>query len=352
MAVSLGLGGAYCTGCTVSEEDGKNLDRIKQFFRFDRAIEHIHQVFDDLVQTDEDGNKYIPRSRGDYPTRTGITNNPLTPAIDLTKVIPKTHAYIRTLSYFENLAYHINAKVHKMGKGKRLSHEEKSNLNISKADFRSNARNGELHMKLDEPDPSGSGGNTDTAAAARRFFSSSKRQAALSLYKGSDAENTAIEELLKPFSIILRIVSSKERKIDTDSFEQYCNETYCFLAENFSWASIPTSVHRLLGHSAERIGLNSDFGLGKYSEEGLEAMHKLVRRFREHCARKTSLRDNLQDVFMHLWVRSDPTIRSQARVLSCTYCQADGHSKRSCSQRISSIQVSLEEEIFESFFDV
>jgi hypothetical protein len=352
LAVSLGLGGAYCTGCTASEEDGKNLERIKQLFHFDRSIENIQQIFDDLVETDADGNSYIPRVAGDYSTRTGVTQNPLTKNNDIIKVIPITHAYIRVLSYFEDLAYRINAKVYKMGKGVRTTEDEKLQLKIAKANFRKQAREGDLHMKLDEPDPTGSGGNTDTAAVARAFFSSQKRQAVLDLFKGDDVQNSAIEKLLLQFSVILRVISSKERKIDTEAFEQYCNETYCSLAQNFPWASIPTSVHRILGHSAERIQLNLGYGLGKYSEEGLEALHKLVRRFREHSARKTSLKDNLQDVFMHLWVRSDPSIRAQARLISCSYCGEDGHSKRSCKERFSSTDTLGEEAIFQNFFIV
>jgi len=169
LAVSLGLGGAYCTGCTTSEEDGKNPDRIKQLFRFNRSIENIQQTFDDLVQVDADGNSFIPRAPGDYSTRTGVTQNPLTQNIDLTKVIPITHAYIRVLSYFEDQAYRINAKVYKMGKGVRTTEEEKMQLKNAKTEFRKQAMEGDLHMKLDEPDPSGSGGNTDTAAVARVF---------------------------------------------------------------------------------------------------------------------------------------------------------------------------------------
>jgi hypothetical protein len=302
VSVSLGLGGAYCTGCTVSEEEAKNPERIRELFRFNRSIQNIRQVFEELSETDSEGNQQIKKQQGDYSVRTGVTQAPLTKNLDLTKTIPITHAYLRSLSYFENLAYRINANVRKMGKGVRFSPEEKRQLEEAKNSFRKKARYGDLHMKLDQPDASGSGGNSDTAAAARQFFSAKKRLPVLNLFDGNAAEKEAIEKLLKMFSIILRVVSSKERQIDSDSFEQYCNETYSFLAESFPWASIPTSVHRLLGHSAEKIRLNSDFGLGKYSEEGLEALHKLVRRFREHCARKNSLEANLQDTFMHLWV--------------------------------------------------
>ena len=95
ISVSLGLGGAYCTGCTVSEEDAKNPERIKELFRFNRSIQNIQQVFEELAETDEDGNLYVPRNQGDYSVRTGITQATLTRNLDLTKTIPVTHAYLR-----------------------------------------------------------------------------------------------------------------------------------------------------------------------------------------------------------------------------------------------------------------
>ena len=347
ISVGLGLGGSYCTGCTVSEE-GKNPDRIREYFKFDRSVQNIHQIFEDLVETDEFGNEYLPKNQGDYSTRTGITHQPLTKTIDLCKNIPITHAYIRSLNYFENLAYRINSDVLKMGKGKRLSTEEKSKLEGAKKQFRFEAKK-DLHLQLDQPDPCGSGGSSDTAAVARTFFSFKKRQDVLKLFHGNSEQNSAIDTLLRNFSVILRIISSKERQIDTDSFEDFSIETYCLLAESFPWASIPISIHRLLGHSAEKIRLNSDTGLGKFSEEGLESLHKLVRRFREHCARKTSLEDNIRDTFMHLWVRSDPIVRSYARVLSCSHCNESGHSKRSCD-KLRQVELSTDDLLFEAFF--
>jgi hypothetical protein len=55
----------------------------------------IKQVFEELAETDEDGNLYVQRNQGDYSVRTGITQAPLTRNLDLTKTIPVTHAYLR-----------------------------------------------------------------------------------------------------------------------------------------------------------------------------------------------------------------------------------------------------------------
>ncbi len=144
-----------------------------------------------------------------------------------------------------------------------------------------------------------------------------------------------MRKLHENFSIVLRVISSKSKEVKVESFEDFCISTYLHLAQSFPWASIPQSIHRILAHSPERIKMNDNFGLGSLSEEGLEATHKLDRRFRSLLARKTSLSDNLRDVFKHLWIRSDPVIRGFGRVFQCSHCNQKGHTKRSCPERQS-----------------
>jgi hypothetical protein len=216
-----------------------------------------------------------------------------------------------------------------MGKGLRLTDIQKDKIRKAKEEFKSGCRYGPLHMKLDCPDPHGSGGSTDTAALARKFFEAESRPHFLALVQGNDEEKEGFQHLHKHMSIILRLVSCKQ-KIDTDSFEFLCNETYLNLVKHFPWASVPQSIHRLLAHAAERIRFNKGCGLGTESEEGLETLHKYVRRFRSLLARKNSLADNLKDAFTHLWVRSDPVVRSMKRQVECLECSEIGHTKRSC----------------------
>ena len=67
-------------------------------------------------------------------------------------------------------------------------------------------------MKLDMPDPYGAGGNCDTAANARLFLSEKNRPHAVALFKPrDDQEKEAISELLHDISVVLRVISSKER---------------------------------------------------------------------------------------------------------------------------------------------
>ena len=90
----------------------------------------------------------------------------------------------------------------------------------------------------------------------------------------------------------------------------------------FDWVLIPGSIHRLLGHCAERIHANGDYGLGNLSEEGIESTHKMVRRFREHGSRTFGLKECLIDEYTHWWANSDGRIQAVSRTYQCQNCSA------------------------------
>ncbi len=340
-----GLGGAYCTACTVMEKDAKVPQRISEGFSLDRNIADLHQLFDTLRNEDDT----ITTVAGDYCRRFGLTHKPQTEHLEILHNFPITHSYIRVLSHFENLIYRVNGNVRKMGKGQRLSDLEKKRVLDAKNLFRERAQKGPLHLKIDCPDSCGAGGSTDTAELARKFFRVENIVHILDLVEGRRQEKESIRVLHRQFSVILRVVSSKQRQVDVDSFQQLCTETYLFLVQEFPWATVPSSIHRLLGHSADRIRLNEGHGLGLYSEEALESMHKYVRRFKVRLARPNSLENNLRDTFKQLWVRSDPVIRSKRRILECSLCSKEGHTRRSCPDK-KVREKSSYDELVEEFF--
>ena len=65
------------------------------------------------------------------------------------------------------------------------------------------------------------------------------------------------------------------------------------------------SVHRFLVHGKAFID-HFELPIGALSESALEARNKYNRGAREFHARKTSMKDNVQDVFHHLMCTSDP----------------------------------------------
>jgi hypothetical protein len=67
---------------------------------------------------------------------------------------------------------------------------------------------------------------------------------------------------------------------------------------------ITQSVHRFLCHGKMFID-HFDLPVGALSESALEARNKYNRSAREHHARKTSMPDNVMDVFHYLLCTSD-----------------------------------------------
>ena len=75
--------------------------------------------------------------------------------------------------------------------------------------------------------------------------------------------------------------------------------------------------------------MNSGYGLKCFSEEGSEACNKLIRRYRENLAKKTSFEDNVVDIFVRLASESDPVLVKYRSILVCEKCGEYGHKQRS-----------------------
>ena len=328
VAVLSGLGGAYCTMCTASEEDCHSEEVVESGFLINRVMADVIDLSDDLV--DDQGS--VISVPGDYETRQGLTRKPLT-VVDL-NVIPVLHAKIRLLEWFLQLLYRIVGKVQKWGVGIKIGEAGKKRLEQAKTRVQKILEE-KIGIRVDQPDPYGRGGSTNTGNLAVRFFSESARDAVVSVLPPDlrDRYTETLKGTHQRLSIILRVLSSK-RAIETDAFGQFCLDTYLFIIRSIPWARISPSLHRVLAHSAEKIALNGGVGIGELSEEPLESSNKLVRRYRERLARKTNLRDNLIDVFSRLWARSDPVIRSREMQHECTKCQGIGNSSMGCPLRV------------------
>ena len=70
-----------------------------------------------------------------------------------------------------------------------------------------------------------------------------------------------------------------------------------------------TLLHKLLAHSTELIrDCNSGYGMKEFSEEAVESCNKLIRKYREHLARKNYFGLNKKDIFVRLSSQSDPVL--------------------------------------------
>lgn len=72
----------------------------------------------------------------------------------------------------------------------------------------------------------------------------------------------------------------------------------------------PPTVHKVLIHGAEIIR-SFLVPIGQLSEEALEAGNKDFRNTRLYHARKTSRKDNCEDILHYLLANSDPAITSR-----------------------------------------
>ncbi|CAL4097673.1 unnamed protein product, partial [Meganyctiphanes norvegica] len=70
-------------------------------------------------------------------------------------------------------------------------------------------------------------------------------------------------------------------------------------------------------------------GIGHLNEEGLEACHKLIRRFRATWTLQSSDNANIKDLIKKLWLVSDPYFYSFRRTIKCSKCGSTGH-QRNC----------------------
>ena len=334
-----GLTGAYCTSCTVSSTQAHDVEGIRNGFKINRTLREVEDLFNELCVLDVDGNEHISKNVADYNKRKGVCMKPIT-RYEMFSNITVLHSYLNSLSFFQRILYCINSGVLKMGSRFtkiKCTRTERELLAKAKKRIQEKAKHGPLSMKFDMPDASGHGGTSDTGNVARKFFSIERRNDVLDLIEPKDEPNLAEDkrkycDLLQRFSIILRIVSSKDSPIYHTIFDDYCRQTYAKVIEYFSWAVVPGTIHRLLAHSAEKIHLNENYGLGALSEESLEVVHKKLRKFRELGARKCGLKENLVDVFTHWWIQSDPTIQSIARDYKCNNCFELYHTKRSCQK--------------------
>ena len=146
-------------------------------------------------------------------------------------------------------------------------------------------------LKIDQPDPRG--GTTSTGSVARRAFSNESKflDCVLSVVETNSRDSLTL--LHTYLSAILRIFNS-DRRIETNQFGNLCTSTYLLILDSFPWVNISPTLHKVLAHSEDLLrDLNSGFGLKCFSEEGSEACNKLIRKYREHLARKTCFEDNI-----------------------------------------------------------
>lgn len=161
----------------------------------------------------------------------------------------------------------------------------------------------ETGLKLDQVcGPTSKGGGSTDDNQGRRFFAESTLPAIL--LSIDQKYQSVVQKLHCNLSCILRIISTEDA-VRLDIFEELVCETSLLIAQELKWVRINYTLHGVIHHSAQLIAINECYGLNSWSEEGLEANNKYIRRFSELLSRKTSQIDQLTDVLGRLFERSD-----------------------------------------------
>ena len=149
-------------------------------------------------------------------------------------------------------------------------------------------------------------------------------------------------ELLTRLWVAMKVYTSKDQLIDVEEYKEFCRQTIKLIWSKFNnahdgayphWIKISPTVHGLLAHSWELIENNDRYGLGEFSEAGLEHNNKFLRLYRRTLARKRSQKTNLEDCITRLWMRSDPMVRAAAPTKTCKRCSETGHYTVSCKTK-------------------
>ena len=306
-----GLGGADCILCESKKADWKNVTKIEEGFPITRLAEDTKKLWTELSMNGE-----ITRKSGDYESRKGLTNNPLTDSDQ--HHICVTHSYINVMSWFLKVLYRCNISFE--------SWVEKSTVlgePIRKAKVRVQNKLESVGIIVDRVSGANSkGGTSNDGNTARKFFTETYVDLIADCV--DEKYKTVIRNLHKNLSCILRLVSSTEQ-IDHEKYSSLCKETALMIANELLWVDQNYTLHGVLSHSSELIYLNDGWSIGMFSEEPLESNNKFIRHYLERYARLSSPILQLTDVMSRLLERSHPSvIQKQKHILSET--------KRTCEE--------------------
>ena len=337
-----GLGGADCILCKTQRKDWTDREKVANGFPIERSAEDTFALYEELV--DEDGD--IKTKSGDFETRTGLTEKPLTTSDQTSITI--THSYINGTTWFLKVLYrcHIDYQQWIERSGPLGEPIRKSKVRVLDTILQ------ETGLYLDRVNTAGGKGGTSTnGPQGRRFFSEEVIETIEKLADQKHKDNLLL--LHRQLSTILTVVSSSRNKVELQKFKELCDSTSFNLCDNFPWVTLNHTLHGTLHHSLELISLNDGYGLGNLSEECLEANNKDIRNYLQFLSRKISPVDQLTDVMSRLLERSDPVITNLVTQCQpkkyCTECGATDHTIRSHSRLFNLPKkwyVSLVEDIF------
>jgi hypothetical protein len=198
------------------------------------------------------------------------------------------HMWIRSMEYL----FHLAMKLPKGNSSKPLTSQD---CQLTKLELQAKFWR-QLSIRLFVVMPGQ--GSTNNGNTARIFFKTNPILTAQIL--------KIDPKVVTLFASLLDMFNDPNTKPCSNMFNRKAKELFGILSSPpLNVFPMSQSVHRFLCHGKDFIE-NFDLPIGALSESALESRNKYNRGAREFHARKTSMKDNVQDIFHHLLCTSDP----------------------------------------------
>ena len=318
-----GDSGAFCHYCDATREDANNIEKIAKGFRIEKTVEKCLQAWQSVDSGEISYNN---------KERAGQVHKPLN--VRDIRYYGITHQKLRSLDHMEKLLYHLVSG--QTQTWSERNYRVKDALKVAKKETIEHIRQ-KLGFLIDTP--TSGGGNTDTGGITDRFFSIESREDICVLILNK-SDRDAYRKLLQLYNMVLSVsqtVDPSKRAIPTE-VKALCQELMMFEKTSFPWSMLSPSIHSMCGHNWELFELNLGESIAIFSEQGSEAWNKHIRAYKSGPsarARQTSIKENINDIFNRMMIKTHPKIATQKRQVSCKRCKRIGHTIRSCPSLVS-----------------
>ena len=307
---NLGIGGAYCTICTVDAATGKSYDAIAAGFPMDRSLEEMNRIAARLVDPETGEVPQRAKRTGDYSggevPRQGITWEAITEVEETIKVLPIMHAKIHAVDWLSDLLRRIISDVelwyNPLIQGQRhYTPEENVDLAEAKSIVKEHMMT-KLGISVFDGKSMTTGNKFNVAATDRG------REKMASLIDYDDDKRQAFLDIHLMLCAVVRVGNSQRSLIDVEVYKEVATECYLKIVEAFPWAQVPESIHQVLAHVADLVEDNGGYGLGNGCDGACERVIKEMRYWEVRGSRTDSPEHNLLDTFNHMWQYSSPLL--------------------------------------------
>ena len=309
---NLGIGGAYCTICTVNAATGKCPQAIAAGFPMDRSLEEMNRIAERFADPVTGKVPDSAKRTGDYsgdgeePGRQGVTWTAVTTVGETLRVLPIMHAKIHTVDYMCDLLRRIISGVEfwfnsLIPNQRSYTPEEKVELEEAKAIVKDHVST-QLGISVFNPNKMATGNMFKVSATDEG------RRKMASLIDYDEDKRQSFLDIHLMLCAIVRVGNSQKSLIDVEVYKEVATECYLKIVEDFPWVQVPESIHQVLAHVADLVEDNGGCGLGNGSDEACERVIKEMRFWEERGSRTDSAEHNLLDTYNHMWQYSSPLL--------------------------------------------